>query len=1058
MKIINCLMGKKEKKKNCMKKIVLLRLFLFVGLFMPNAVMQTFANGLGDNDMFHASTTTCYDVRHGLSVYGRMPVTATVEAVPVTAQGPEGQSVVAAYDITITDCGREWQPEAGNPVMVSLSNEKFEDGKLVDVYHQGSDGPEFVATVSPKNGTITFPAHSFSVYIVTNTTEHNHLEVIFKNSYELNSNTRIADYYVKAADTLHEELLKSLIYDPGVGDILDENVFVGWTTDSAYTAKDINTALTIEGIRNELKEKLKTNFEDGDSVVYYAMILNVFSVIYLNEDLDNILFIGNVYKHCDSTSVGYTINANYTPQEGSRLSGWKPVPTQDPTIITPFDTIFHNGDSARLINDVYLYAILEYGNWLVYNENGKGATYISPDFVNRDSVTKEPTHEMIRLGYTFGGWYTDSDCTDGNEFVWGDYLDQRTVIYAKWIPNATANYSIIIWKQNLECTDYDFETVLTMNGNTGSSLSSIVMQEDTGVRIKGTQADGTSINKVYSYEGYHFNYTQINYTATDTDDIVDVSRSSIIEVFFDRTEYMLSFYVAEGTEYMYIPTTDNTGTQYGLVNGEYVQLTPDEWYYNGEPYTGYHYSPCVDDTIGQYSGTINSQYIPVNATNKYSCSQQIYSQSDIGTTGTINKIRFYYSSTTRLTAKTNVIIYLGHTPKDSFSSNNDWISVDNLTPVYTGDFNCSTGWNEFVLSTPFEYTGGNLVLMVLDNSNSNQGGGGPGGGGPGGGGPGGGGNNYRFSTFQSNSNTSLYYYGNNAWSNTESGTCIGYKNYIEFTICSSENYHEDSDGEYGFVNGEYVKLTYVWRYNDTPYTGIRFTRSDNNNYTKVKTITKTYQTNIGDYFPIVGDNGITYNADRWDPQNKTYYTNVLVYIDIMAAANVSFLISTSDASVKHMYYYVEALEDDPAEATDRPYNGTRFKLYRDIEAKYHFFTEIEDYIDLIGFNKGGDDYPPEAYNSSGQSLSQIWGSGSNAVSLYCYYTRKFLSINYFDGVYKDGNDNPIAEIDRGLLHEDSGILYQTDISSYMKGGDNYYNPDSDDEYVFEGWLQCQTAV
>ena len=880
-----------------MKKNLLLLVFrLFVGIFMLNAVMQTFANGLGDNDMYHAATTTCYDVRHGLSVYGHMPVTATVEAVPVTAQGPEGQPIVAAYDITITDCGREWQPEAGNPVMVSLSNEKFEDGKLVDVYHQGSDGLEFVTTVSPKNGTITFPAHSFSVYIVTNTTEHKHLEVIFKNIYELNSNTRIADYYVKAADTLHEELLKSLVYDPGVGDILDENVFVGWTTDSAYTQKDFNTALTIEGVRNELKEKLKTNFEDGDSVVYYAMIFNVFNVYYLNEDLDNILFIGNVYKHCDSTSVGYTINANYTPQEGSRLSGWKPVPTQDPTIITPFDTIFHNGDSARLINSVYLYPILEYGNWLVYNENGKGATYISPDFVNRDSVTKEPTHEMIRLGYTFGGWYTDSNCTDGNEFVWGHHLEQRTVIYAKWIPNATANYSIIIWKQNVECTDYDFEMVLTMKGNSGSSLSSIVTQEDTGVRIKGTQADGTPFNQVYSYEGFHFNYTQINYTATDTDDIVDVSGSSVIEVFFDRTEYMLTFYVTGGTEYMYTPTTDNTGTQYGLVNGEYVQLTPGEiWYYNGEPYTGDHYSPCVDATVGQNDGTQNGGNIPVTATTNYSCSQQIYFQDDIGKTGTINKIKFYYSSTNALTKNNNVIIYLGHTTKSDFSSNTDWISVDNLTQVYSGNLNCTNGWNEFVLSTPFDYTGGNLVLMVLDNSGQRH-------------------NSARnFSTFRSSNNTTLYYNGSNIWSNNSTGNRIRYKNYIIFTMCS-DNYYVDSDGEYGLVNGEYVKLTkYEWSYNDTPYTGIRFTRSNNNNYTKVKTITEPYQSNIGGYFPIVGENGITYNAERWDPQNKTYYNNVLVYIDIMAAVNVTFLISSSTASVKHMCYYVEALADDPAD-------------------------------------------------------------------------------------------------------------------------------------------------
>jgi hypothetical protein len=39
---------------------------------------------------------------------------------------------------------------------------------------------------------------------------------------------------------------------------------------------------------------------------------------------------------------------------------------------------------------------------LVFNENGKGATYIAPQFIETNAKTVEPTTDMVRQGYTFG--------------------------------------------------------------------------------------------------------------------------------------------------------------------------------------------------------------------------------------------------------------------------------------------------------------------------------------------------------------------------------------------------------------------------------------------------------------------------------------------------------------------------------------------------------------------------------------------------------------------------------------------------------------------------------
>ncbi len=46
----------------------------------------------------------------------------------------------------------------------------------------------------------------------------------------------------------------------------------------------------------------------------------------------------------------------------------------------------------------------------------------------------KPT-DPTRTGYTFGGWYTDAACTDGNEFDFTAQIRANTTLYAKWTAN-----------------------------------------------------------------------------------------------------------------------------------------------------------------------------------------------------------------------------------------------------------------------------------------------------------------------------------------------------------------------------------------------------------------------------------------------------------------------------------------------------------------------------------------------------------------------------------------------------------------------------------------------
>ena len=123
-----------------------------------------------------------------------------------------------------------------------------------------------------------------------------------------------------------------------------------------------------------------------------------------------------------------------------------------------------------------------------------------------------------------------------------------------------------------------------------------------------------------------------------------------------------------------------------------------------------------DVTIG--SGTSTNAYLPTYAYYKYSLTEQIYTASEIGHSGTITTISFKVSNSKSATR--TLAIYMKHTTKTAFTSNKGWEAVSSSNLVYSGSvtFNAS-GWTTITLNTPFEYNGtSNLLLAVDDNTGS----------------------------------------------------------------------------------------------------------------------------------------------------------------------------------------------------------------------------------------------------------------------------------------------------------------------------------------------------
>ena len=120
-------------------------------------------------------------------------------------------------------------------------------------------------------------------------------------------------------------------------------------------------------------------------------------------------------------------------------------------------------------------------------------------------------------------------------------------------------------------------------------------------------------------------------------------------------------------------------------------------------------------TVQVGEGTAVTSYMPINGGYDYNYSQQIYTHAQIGHSGPISKIRFFYASGNIANSK-DWTIYMGHTTKTTFSNNTDWEPLANLTHVFTGDVSSllpePNNWMEITLDTPFFYNSTNDNLLI----------------------------------------------------------------------------------------------------------------------------------------------------------------------------------------------------------------------------------------------------------------------------------------------------------------------------------------------------------
>ena len=125
-------------------------------------------------------------------------------------------------------------------------------------------------------------------------------------------------------------------------------------------------------------------------------------------------------------------------------------------------------------------------------------------------------------GYTFGGWYTDAACSEGNEFIFGTATmpGENLTLYIKWTARGDTPYKVEHWKQNA----------------TGDGYTKVITEDLTGATGTKTAANA----KDFAQDGFKAanSFEQATITADG---------NTVVKIYYDRKTYNVTFNSNEGS-------------------------------------------------------------------------------------------------------------------------------------------------------------------------------------------------------------------------------------------------------------------------------------------------------------------------------------------------------------------------------------------------------------------------------------------------------------------------------------------------------------------------------
>ncbi|HJB48031.1 MAG TPA: InlB B-repeat-containing protein, partial [Candidatus Olsenella excrementigallinarum] len=471
-------------------------------------------------------------------------------AIDVTLIGPDGSVI---------------QPEGA--VNVCFFNTNLGGGEI-SVYRVADDASS-VQKIGARQADAqvqSFDVDHFSIYVVG----EEGVPALVTYNFVIDGKP-VSAQIVKNGDTLSE---------PEV-DSVEGKYFAGWYYDNGDRFTGFGEQ---QGISESSTVTLTGKYEDA----YYVFFVNEEGTVVATKR-------GGEGAEVSTADVTFAVEANQS------ITGW-----------------YVEGDaSEKDVGDVYtigagdvtLCPIIEEGAWLSFESNG--GTYTAPQFYGGNQATSAPADPQ-RVGYDFAGWYSDESCT--TEFEFGSSLSENTTIYAQW-NGKTVNYTILYWVENADDDGYTYANSRDKTGTAGEpvELSNTVEGPWWGGGNDTGDTDEANLTGDFEEIAEHLTYNSEKTLSELSGVTIAGDGSTVVNVYFDRNEYTLTFQVSSGFRWRTVATITD---KYGAYIADEFTKNPLGTTYKGAQWndTGNTFSYALN-TLDRMPGTDITFHREYNSTN-----------------------------------------------------------------------------------------------------------------------------------------------------------------------------------------------------------------------------------------------------------------------------------------------------------------------------------------------------------------------------------------------------------------------------------------------------------
>nr|WP_302656917.1 InlB B-repeat-containing protein [uncultured Agathobaculum sp.] len=285
-------------------------------------------------------------------------------------------------------------------------------------------------------------------------------------------------YCGESTDPYYTETIRSndTLTDPGIPS--GEGEFLGWYLEDTKLTFDTKT------------------FDKSETFKVTAKFEGVNYFYFMNSTEDDAIVSATKVLHKDDAAITSLVDVAIPLDSTHGVAGWY----TDKELKNKVASLSYDETAGC----VFLYPDIQKGFWITYESNG--GSYLAPQFFTAKGATA-PT-APTRSGYTFTGWFTDSELNQRADF---SAIAGPTTVYAGW-KVADTKYTVVHWWENADDDEFSYHESESLNGTTG---------ELTAATAK-------------TYEGF---------TAQPiTQETIAGDNSTIVNVYYERNEYAVKFY------------------------------------------------------------------------------------------------------------------------------------------------------------------------------------------------------------------------------------------------------------------------------------------------------------------------------------------------------------------------------------------------------------------------------------------------------------------------------------------------------------------------------------